>query len=172
MKYKLGHKKAVKTHNDIITHVNSYSLTLTLKPYANSMPIHEQFRKMMKDITEAFTEINRTYNIVMFTPELTKDYNIHVHAYLVLPLEEDHIRFEQAFKTVRRKALVIGPNYKLKKIDEITDALKKYPFKDIERTESVRQRIEGKNYESRANVLFEPYHLILKGMNSFINNIV
>lgn len=157
-RYKLGHKKAKKCHKDIINTENSYSLTLTLKPYYNALPIHEQHRLYTSNLSSLMAKINRTYNVVMATPELTKEYNIHYHLYLVLPSGEDHIRFEQALKTHITKSGVIGRNYRLKKIDSVTEILEGYPFKDITRTEYVKQR---------CNNLFTPYHSIFIGYNSW-----
>jgi hypothetical protein len=98
----------------------------------------------------------------MFSPELNKANVIHIHCYLVLPLGEDHLRFEQSLKRHRTKAGVIGPNYKLKIVDEITERLLNYPFKDIERTLYVKSRIDG-----IGNLIFDPYHLIIQGYNSW-----
>lgn len=161
-RYSLGNSKARNIHSNIINSPNSYSLTLTLKPYYNALPINEQFNKMIQDTHRLFTNINRTYNIIMITPELTKDYNIHLHAYLQLPIDEDYIRFLQSFKKHLCKRSVIGRNFKLKKIDCVTDKLTNYPFKDIERTKHVKNRLDG-----IGNLLFTPYHLILTGFNSW-----
>lgn len=155
-KYKLGHSKAKKAHSSIVNHANSYSLTLTLKPYYNSLPVHEQYRKYTADLTALFLKLNRYYNIIMCTPEFTKEYNIHYHTYFVLPDEMDIETFEQNFKRLRTKGGCIGTNYKLKKIDEVTEVLENYPFKDIERT---------LKYSKIDNCLFTPWHGIMYGRN-------
>lgn len=157
-KYVLGHRKAKKNHEQIVKHENSYSLTLTLKPYYHSLPVHEQHRLMSHELKQLLLKLNRYYNVIMTTPEFTKAFVIHYHCYFVLPQEMDEQVFEQNFKRLRLKRGVIGPNYKLKKIDEITDKLINYPFKDIERT---------LKYSSIENCLFQPYHSIIMGHNSW-----
>lgn len=152
----LGHKKAKKFHNSIIEDGNSYSLTVTLKPYYNSMPVNEQFRMFSNELINLLVKLNRYYNILMFTPEFTKDFNIHFHIYFVLPDDMDIEVFNQNFKRLRLKKSCIGPNYKLKKVDSVTDILREYPFKDVERT---------LKYSKIDNCLFQPYHGIIKGLN-------
>lgn len=170
-RYKLGHKKAIKIHNDIINRPNAYSLTLTLKPYYNALPIHEQYNKYTANLSAMMKRMNRTYNIVMATPELTKEFNIHYHLYLQLPIDQDHILFEQSLKSCITKTGVIGRNYRLKKIDEVTDILKGYPFKDIERTLYVRDRLprisNNTTNEKNSNCLFNPFHSVFTGKNSW-----
>lgn len=154
----LGHRKAKKNHHEIVKHENSYSLTLTMKPYYHSLPVHEQHRMMSHELKNLLTKLNRYYNVIMTTPEFTKAFVIHYHCYFVLPQEMDIQVFEQNFKRLRLKRGVIGPNYKLKKVDEVTDTLLNYPFKDIQRT---------CKYSSIENCLFTPYHSIIMGHNSW-----
>lgn len=155
-KFALGHKTARKTHKAIVNDPNGYSLTITLKPYYNKEPVHNQYRALTSDLTLLINRLNRYFNIVMMTPEFTKDYNVHYHCYFVLPTEMDIQTFEQNFKRLRTKKGCIGTNYKLKKIDEVTENLVNYPFKDIERT---------LKYSQIDNCLFSPYHSIIQGRN-------
>lgn len=157
-KYGLGHKTARKLHTEIINSPNAYSLTLTLKPYYNSLPIYEQHRMMEESIKQLFKKLHRYYNKVMYTPEVTKQHNIHYHCYIVLPQELNHIVFDQNFRKSRTKKGSIGPNYKLKEIDEVSDELNNYPFKDIQRTQM---------YSDINGCLFKPCHTIVNGLNSW-----
>lgn len=155
-KYKLGHSRAKKTHKQIVSHLNSYSLTMTLKPYYNSLPAYEQYRLYSNELRNLLIKMNRYYNIIMSTPEFTKEYNLHYHLYFILPDEMDIQTFEQNLKKFMLKRGVIGRNYKLKKIDEVTEKLINYPFKDLERTNKF-SNIQG--------CLFTPYHSIINGLN-------
>lgn len=155
-RFVLGHRKAKKIHKEIVSAPNAYSLTITLKPYYNSQPVHEQHRLMQNELRNLLVKLNRYYNVVMFTPEFTKDYNIHYHCYFILPQEMDVQTFNQNFKRLRLKRGVIGPNYKLKQVDDVTETLINYPFKDITRT---------LKYSSIENCLFQPYHAVIQGRN-------
>lgn len=157
-RYSLGHSKAREIHKQIVNHPNSYSLTITLKPYYNSFPIHEQHRYFQQDLNKMFERLDRYYNKAMISPEVTKRHNLHYHCYFILPDEVDHIVFEQNFKLYRYKKTCIGPDYKLKKVDEITDTLLNYPFKDINRTTM---------YSNIVNCLFQPTHTCYSGRNSW-----
>lgn len=157
-KYCLGHKTARKLHTEIINSPNAYSLTLTLKPYYNSLPLYEQHRMMEESMKQLFKKLNRHFNKVMYTPEVTKQHNIHYHCYIVLPEGVSYVVFEQNFKKSRTKKGSIGANYKFKEIDEVTDILNSYPFKDIARTTS---------YAAINGCLFNPSHTFLNGLNSW-----
>jgi len=157
-KYCLGHKTARKLHHEIISHPNAYSLTLTLKPYYNSCPLFEQHRMMEQSMMALFNKLNRYYNKLLYTPEITKQHNIHYHVYFTLSSDIDHITFDQNMKKSRTKRGAIGPNYKLKKIDEITPELINYPFKDISRTNM---------YSNIKDCLFKPCHTYLTGKSAW-----
>jgi len=154
-KYILGDQKARDTHKDIINNPNGYSLTLTLKPRYNSLPVHEQYNKFSLAIRKLFNEMEYFYNVVMMSFEFTKDYNIHAHLYLTTSVEAIET-LEQNFKRLRLKYDVIGTNYKLKKIDLVTEELLNYPFKDIDRTTK---------YSKITNCLFNPFHYVKRVSN-------
>lgn len=162
-KYALGKDKAKSIHNDIINDDNAFSLTVTLNPYYNSLPVHEQYRHMSNDLVKIFKEIAPYYNELMMTPEFTQDYNVHFHCYLKLPFDAEMITFEQNWKRARMGSKYVGKMYKLKKVDEITEILKGYPFKDVERT--IR-------YSQVENCLFTPNHYVFrsKGNNLQCDN--
>ena len=158
-KFCLGHKQARKIHSQIINSPNSYALTVTLKPEYNIEPINIQHHLLDNEIRCLFKRLNRTYNHLMYTPELTPDRgNLHYHVYFVMPEEMKHDVFEQQFKAMRRKTSSIGSNYKLTLIDDPEGDIKEYPFKDIDRTKRV-SKID--------NVHFLPYHGYYKGQSPF-----
>lgn len=159
-KYPLGAQEAHDLHNNIIITDKSYSLTITLNPRYNILPVHEQHRKFTKDITDVMKGLSHYYNEMLITPEFTKDYNIHYHCYFKLPCEtEDHIIFEQNYKRLIKGRQSIGFMYKLKKIDSVTEELKGYPFKDIQRTIK---------YSQIENCLFKPRHIFFQGAKATI----
>lgn len=157
-KFCLGHKQARKLHHKIINASNSYALTVTLHPDYNIEPINIQFNLLDNELRCLFKRLNRTYNWLMYTPELTERANLHYHVYFIMPEGMHYDTFEQQFKSLRRKSSVIGTNYKLTKIDDPEGDIKEYPFKDIDRTNRV-SRIE--------NLFFLPYHGIYKGQSPF-----
>jgi len=154
-RYRLGDDKAREMHNRIINIDTGYSLTLTLNPRFNCLPVNEQYRKFSREIKQLFEEIETYFNTLMISYEFTKDYNIHAHVYFDTSVEDIQL-FEQNFKKQKQKYISIGKNYMLKKIDEISDELKNYPFKDIERT---------LKYSKLENVLFNPYHYVIRSNN-------
>lgn len=155
-KYSLGHKACRKIHKDIVNSTNGYSLTITLKPYFNKDPVNIQYRQLTQDVIALLHKLDRYYNIIMLSPEFTKDFNVHYHCYFILPDDMDIISFEQNFKRLRTKKGSIGSNYKLKQIDSVSKELLDYPFKDIDRT---------LRYSKVDNCLFNPYHSVLMGRN-------
>lgn len=160
-KFQLGADKAREVHTSIISDVRGHTLTLTLRPYYNSFPVNEQYRKFSNDIKKLFIEIEAYYNTLMISFEFTKDYNIHAHLYFTTEVEDLQL-FEQNFKKCKRKFDSIGINYKLKPIGglqgiEDFEALNNYPFKDIERT---------LKYSKLENVLFKPFHYVKRCHNT------
>lgn len=149
-KYKLGDKKARDHHIDIINSDNSYSLTLTLNPYYNGLPVNEQYNKLRTDVMRIMKDCSHYYRKMFITPEFTVDYNVHFHIYFTT--NADIFTFEQNFKKNKMTSKVIGRMYKLKKIDEVTSILIGYPFKDIERTT---------RFSECENCLFKPEHIMI-----------
>jgi len=154
-KYSLGDQKARDTHKDIVNSGIGYSLTLTLKPRYNSLPVHEQYNKFSLNIRKLFNELENYYKLVMISFEFTKDFNVHAHLYLTSNVE-DIQTFEQNFKRLKSGYDFIGTNYRLKKIDLVSDELLNYPFKDIERTNK---------YSKIDNCLFNPFHYVKRVSN-------
>lgn len=159
-KFTLGNDKARAVHTAIIDDKRGYSLTLTLNPRYNCLPVNEQYRKFSQQIKKLFIDIEQYYNTLMISFEFTKDYNIHAHLYLVSEVE-DFALLEQNFKKEKQKYDSIGRNYKFYNIggkDNICDydALNDYPFKDIERT---------KRYSVLENVMFKPFHYVRRCHN-------
>lgn len=155
----LGHKKAVAKHEEIVNHNYSYSLTITLNPYYNSYSMDDQYNSMKRDIIGLLKEIGAFYEQAMITPEYTKDYNLHWHCYIVIT--KDIMVFEQNMKHHKRKFKMIGFNYKLKKIDSVTNELKGYPFKDIQRTNSYSEALFNR---------FNPTHIFIQPIGNILVN--
>jgi len=130
----LGSKKAVAKHLSIVNSENAYSLTLTLNPFYNSLSIIDQYNKCQSEVIKLVKELGPYFTEFMITGEFTKEFNVHWHCYFVMKCE--YMVFEQNMKHLKYKYKLIGNNYKLKLIDNVTDNLKGYPFKDIERTNS------------------------------------
>lgn len=160
VKHKLGAVKAKANHNRIINSDYSYSLTITLNRYWNTFPVNEQYNKLSCELVKVFKELAPYYVELMMTPEFTVDYNVHFHVYFILSDSIDAIVFEQNWKRLICKSKVIGFIYKLKKVDEVTDRLKDYPFKDVERT---------LKYSKVENCLFNPYHIYFKPIGNILN---
>lgn len=159
-KLKLGANKAKAHHSRIIDSGNAYSLTVTLNRYYNTFPVNEQYNKLSAELVRIFKELGPYYKELMMTPEFTKDYNVHFHVYFVLSDNVEIILFEQNWKRLICRNKVIGFMYKLKFVDEITEVLRGYPFKDIERT---------KKYSEVENCLFSPYHIYYKPEGNILN---
>lgn len=159
-KYSLGSDKARETHRNIININNGYSLTITSNPRNNSLPVNEQYTKLNRDLLTIFKELGHYYNLLMWSPEFTKDYNIHFHVYFKTDVEDIQI-FEQNFKKSKKFSKNIGFMYKLKKIDSLSPELTDYPFKDIDRT---------LKYSTIENCLFHPYHYVIKGSTTRLVN--
>lgn len=157
-KYTLGNSKAREAYNNIITSANAYSLTLTINPRYYCLPVNEQYNKSMREVKILMRNLSHYYNEMFITPEFTKDYNIHYHIYFKMTCE-DYVTFEQNFKKYRNQTKLLGYNYRLKKVDEVTEELKGYPFKDIERTT---------RYSNVDNCLFKAYHFLFKSTEGTI----
>lgn len=158
-RYNLGSDKAKEIHNSIINGDGAYSLTVTLNPFFNSLPVHEQYNKLSRELVKVFKEIGSYYNELMMTPEFTKDYNVHFHCYLKLPRDEDYQVFEQNWKKAKMGLKTIGRMYKLKMVDEVSPELKNYPFKDNERTIK---------YSQIDNCLFTPNHYVFRSKGNIL----
>jgi hypothetical protein len=154
--YTLGNSKAIAWHHKIISDPNSWSLTLTLnpKPY-NRLSVDDQYNKFIPQVKQLMEDLSAYFHEAIITGEYTKDYNIHVHIYLVIT---DDIAFNQNLKWHRKKYHSIGTEYKLKVIDEITPELKNYPFKDITRTLKLADVVMSR---------FTPRHIVIKSVNTF-----
>lgn len=153
-KYPLAHADAKTIHNTIINDDNGYSLTITLNPKFNHLPVHEQYNKFSRELKQLFKELDPYYKTVMINFEFTKVYNIHAHVYYISECE--YIVFDQNYKRCCQKYMSIGKNYKLKKIDEVSPELIEYPFKDCERTTK---------YSRVDNCLFNPFHYVKRVSN-------
>jgi len=154
--YTLGHQKAIDWHHKIIQDPHAWSLTLTLKPKPyNRLSVDEQHNKFMPHVKQLLEDLSAYFFEAIITCEYTKDYNIHVHIYMVIT---DELAFNQNLKYHKQKYHSIGDEYKLKPIDEITPELKNYPFKDIVRTMKLADVVMNR---------FVPRHIVIKSVNTF-----
>lgn len=159
-KLKLGANKAKSHHSRIIDSGNAYSLTVTLAKYWYSFPVNEQYNKLSAELVKIFKELGPYYKELMMTPEFTEDYNVHFHVYFTLSDSVELLVFEQNWKRCISRSKLVGRVYKLKYVDEITERLRCYPFKDIERTIK---------YSKVDNCLFDPYHIYFKPLGNILN---
>lgn len=159
-KWTLGSQKAIAKHEEIVSKMNSYSLTMTINPFYNSYSMDDQYNQMVKQIVNLFKELGPYYEELMITPEYTKEYNLHWHVYFVT--NHDHMIFEQNMKHHKLKYKMIGFNYKLKKIDDVTNNLKSYPFKDIERTNHFSEALSQR---------FNPQHIHIRPTGNILINV-
>lgn len=159
-KLKLGANKAKSHHNRIIDSGSAYSLTVTLNKYWYSFPVNDQYNKLSAELVKIFKELAPYYKELMMTPEFTEDYNVHFHVYFILSDSVELMVFEQNWKRLISSSKLVGRVYKLKYVDEITERLRTYPFKDIERTTK---------YSLVDNCLFNPYHIYFKPIGNILN---
>lgn len=159
-KQSLGSTKAKTIHRRIINSGRAYSLTITLNTYWNSFPVNEQYNKLSRELVGVFKELAPYYSELMMTPEFTKDYNVHFHVYFTLSDSVEVEVFEQNWKRLACRSKTIGRMYKLKYVDEITEVLLGYPFKDVERT---------LKYSKVDNCLFDPHHHYYKSEGNILN---
>jgi len=132
MNYPLNHPDAHTIHEEIIDKIiDNYSLTITLNPSKRLEFCSSQYNNLLRELKALFKLCSPYYRRIMITPEFTSEMNCHFHCYFNT---DSIIYFEQFFKANIKNYKWIGKVYKLKKIDEISDELLKYPFKDIEKT--------------------------------------
>lgn len=155
VQYLLGDANAKSVHEQIIMSNDAYTLTLTLNPFYNKLSVDEQYNKMVADVKALFERLGPFIKEVFITAEYTQDYNVHFHVYFT---SSDIFAFEQNYKYYKKQYYTIGNNYKLKKIDQVTAALKNYPFKDIERTLKYADAVFNR---------FVPRHIHIISVNTF-----
>lgn len=124
-----------------INNEDCYSITFTLHPSLNNADILTQYRKAIKEIKDSkifyykdkktkLFEIHPEFEEMIIVPELTKQLNIHFHGYF-----KCNPKFAQYFQNEFRKlcfhSTVLGRQHTFKNIDNMTDELRFYPFKEI-----------------------------------------
>lgn len=118
-----------------------YSITLTLNPSLNNADILTQYRQMIKEIKESklfyyrdkkhkLFEVHPDFEEMIIVPELTNKLNIHFHGYFKCNPKMAPI-FQNEFKKLCYNSKVLGRQHMFKNIDQMTDELRFYPFKDI-----------------------------------------
>lgn len=118
---------------------NCLSVTLTLNPIMYSADILSQYREAIAELKQSkifYYKTKNEYKIhpdfeeFIIVPELTKEMNIHFHGYFKCNPEKNAY-FQNEFKKFTYKNKVFGRQHTFKLIDNLTDTLKEYPFKDI-----------------------------------------
>lgn len=138
----LGSDKAVAKHLQLINNPCCYSLTITLNPYYNILSMADQYNKMRDETIVFFKEMGPYFKEAMINFEFTKDYNVHSHNYIVT--NQQPMIFIQNIKHFMNRHKYFGKQYKLHIVDEVTDVLKGYPFKDILQTQSYSEALGGR----------------------------
>lgn len=116
------------------------SLTFTLNPKMYQADILTQYRKAIHEIKmskifyykqKGVEMIHPDFEEMILIPELTPSgLNIHYHGYIRCnPEKYDY--FYNEFKKLTYNNEVLGRQMMFKNIDNLTEALKGYPFKDI-----------------------------------------
>lgn len=139
----LGHK-TVKAHHIKICNdlTNGYSLTITLNPRKNHDSIIDQYRGLRSEVMRCLKQLGHKFEIAVMTPEITKEGNIHFHVYLTLYTGTNPYAFQELFKYEKKgNNQWIGTNFKLKKIDEVTENLLNYPFKQNQQMRDIQENL-------------------------------
>lgn len=151
----LGCQKARDIHLDIVQGKRSYSLTVTLNPHWQMLPMNEQHDNLKREVKGIFSQMVEFYDVAMITPEFTENYDIHFHCYFKLREGVEIITFDQNFKKCRCKTKYTGRNYKLKYVDNPTERIINYPFKDNNKVI---------HYSQIKNCMFKPSHTVYKSL--------
>lgn len=136
--FKLDDENIQKLYKDSIT-ADCRSLTFTLNPVMYKADILTQYREAIKEIKgsklfyykqKGQITVHPDFEEMIIVPELTDQLNIHFHGYVKCnPEKYDY--FYNEFKKFTYNNKVMGRQMMFKNIDNLTEALKGYPFKDI-----------------------------------------
>lgn len=182
-KLKSGCDKMRQLHHDIIRRVNSYSMTFNITKNLANEHRQKTYVDSIKEIKYLFEKIGPFLNEVTISPEYNKNNQIHWHCYFDTKEGVTGDKLVDAIKyhiTACRKVLWTDQGYgwKLKAIDELTEVLDNYPFKDIERgatlSKECYQPFELYHYHGTFydNIILEKKtlnHKTLIKFNEFIN---
>jgi len=151
-----GSVNAIAKHHELVRSNKCYSLTFNITTQLNHENQKTIFSKALRSIIKIFKSLNGSFQGGMITLEYNKQNQQHFHAYFMSPIETEFTLLDQ-IKTemvIHKKILWTDPDhgYKLKKVDEITDKLLNYPFKDILRTKQIADM---------AHDHFNPTHVLL-----------
>lgn len=116
------------------------SLTFSLNPLVYGADILTQFRMAVMEFKSSNIfyvkdklglHFHPALYEVALTPELTSKINIHFHGYIKCdPAYFDY--FRNQLRKLTWSSKVLGRQHTCKVIDQMTDALKEYPFKDTQ----------------------------------------
>lgn len=118
-----------------------YSITLTINPLLNNADILTQYRKAIMEIKSSkifyrkdkkLFDVHPDFEEMILVPELTpKNLNIHFHGYFKCNPEKAQY-FQNEFRKMCYHSQVLGRQHMFKNIDNMTDELRNYPFKDLD----------------------------------------
>lgn len=134
----LDSKKAHKVHEEIVRDVKSYSLTFNISKILMDRSMKEQYTQGRNAILRLFKNLSSLFLKGMVSGEFNKNKNMHFHCYFTSNCETAE-QLRDAIKTYivhewHNLWTLEGKGWRLKKVDEISDELDNYPFKDIART--------------------------------------
>lgn len=136
--YKLDDEIIKKYYMDSINS-DSRSLTFILNPKMYNADILTQYRKAIQEIKSSkifyykqkgVETIHPDFEEMIIVPELTDRLNIHFHGYIKCNPDK-YQYFYNEFRKFTYNNEIIGRQMMFKNIDNLIEALKGYPFKDI-----------------------------------------
>lgn len=136
--FKLDDEK-LKSYYKSNINSDSRSITFTLNPKMYNADILSQYRAAIHEIKasklfyykqKGQITVHPDFEEMILVPELTETLNIHFHGYFKCNPEKAQY-FYNEFRKFTYKNEVIGRQMMFKNIDNLTEALKDYPFKDI-----------------------------------------
>jgi hypothetical protein len=140
-------KKAKTLIRSLIT-LGNYSLTLNINTrLRDTEDLASQYKIALRDIVLFFNDLFAYVPKASISVEFNKNEQIHFHCYFATSVETpiivDLIKFH--IKKYKKSLWILeGHGWKLKIIDEITQELLNYVFKDEERTLTFQTRTMGR----------------------------
>lgn len=137
--YNLENKNIHDYYVSNIDNESCRSITFTLNPKMYSADILTQYRSAISELKKSkiffFKEKGQTiihpdFEELIIVPELTNTLNIHFHGYFKCNPEKAQY-FYNEFRKFTYYNEVFGRQMMFKNIDQMSDTLKEYPFKDI-----------------------------------------
>lgn len=142
IKIKHGSENAKELHKKIVIAKNAYSLTFNIAKRLTDYHLKQTYDDSCRDIKLLFKSMAPYLDKVMINPEYNQKEQIHWHTYIVT---KDGVSSEKLVDVIKYNIMAYkfvlwtdhGYGWKLKGIDELSDELNGYPFKDIERSRDI-----------------------------------